>query len=121
MNRKTYYKIAELIQHYRTWLKVVDTEQLTPMRMIMDGELKTCMYKTLTLQSYRENYGFIRTRKWNITEYDIGRGIVALVRKDATARHRIAKDQLTISDVEYIIEKATFGILKLELDKYDYD
>ncbi len=121
MNKKTYYRIADLIQNYRTWLKVVDTEQLTPMRMFLDGQLKTCMCKTLTLESYREHYGFIRSRKWNITEYDIGRGLVSLVRKDPAARQRIENDQMTLADVEFIIEKASFGIIKLELDRYDYD
>ena len=67
------------------------------------------------------HYGFVRTRKWHITEYDIGRGVVALVRKDPDARKRIEREKLTLTDVEYIIEKASFGIIKLELDRYDYD
>lgn len=121
MNQKTYYQIADVIQQYRTWLKVVDTEQVTPMRLFVDGELKTCMCKTLTLQSYREHYGFVRTRKWHITEYDIGRGVVALIRKDPGARKRVEREKLTLTDVEYIIEKASFGIIKLELDRFDYD
>lgn len=117
MERKTYYRIADIIHQHRTWLKVVDTEKILPMRLFQNGQVKTCMFRSLTLQSYREHYGFIRSRRWNISEYDIGRGIVALIRKDPSARQRIDEDTMTLSDVEYIIEKASFGIIKLELDR----
>ena len=47
----------------------------------------------------------------------VRRGIVALIRKDPSARQRIDEDTMTLSDVEYIIEKASFEIIKLELDR----
>ena len=33
---------------------------------------------------------------------------------------RVKRNALTLRDVEYIIEKASFGIIKLELDDYEY-
>lgn len=42
MNKKTYYLIADIIQRYRTWIIVKDTEQLVEMRILQDGALKTC-------------------------------------------------------------------------------
>ena len=120
MLRKTYYQIADIIQRNRTWIKVVDTEKITEMRIFQDGVLKTLQLQALTLQSFREHYGIQRTRTWNINEYDIGQGLASLCKKDSSAIQRVEKDMLSLRDVEYIIEKASFGIIKLELDDYDY-
>lgn len=46
-----------------------------------DGVLKTLFYKAITLQSYREHYSFIKSRTWNISEYDLNQGVAALCRK----------------------------------------
>ena len=113
MNTKTYYHIADIIQRNRTWIKVVDTERLVEMRIIQDGNLRTLYYRSLTLQSFQ------RKRMWKISEYDIGQGLASLCRKDPTAVKRCKQNALTLSDVEYIIKIASFGIIRLEL--FDYD
>ena len=56
MNKQTYYLIADIIQRYRTWIIVKDTEQLVEMRILHDGVLKPLFYKGLSLQSYRDHY-----------------------------------------------------------------
>lgn len=61
MNKKTYYLIADIIQRYRTWIIVKDTEQLVEMRILHDGVLKPLFYKGLSLQSYRDHYSFKRS------------------------------------------------------------
>ena len=120
MYKKTFYQIADIIQKNRTWIKVIDTEKQVEMRIFQDGVLKTLLFQALTLQSFRDHYSFQRTRTWNINEYDIGQGLSALCKKDPSATQRVEQDRLTIQDVEYIIEKASFGIIKLEHDEYDY-
>lgn len=42
MNKQTYYLIADIIQRYRTWIIVKDTELLVKMRILQDGVLKPC-------------------------------------------------------------------------------
>jgi hypothetical protein len=64
MNKKTYYLIADIIQRYRTWIIVKDTEQLVEMRILHDGVLKPLFYKGLSLQSYRDHYSFKKKRTW---------------------------------------------------------
>lgn len=103
MNQKTYYLIADIIQRYRTWIEVKDTEKLIEMRLLQDGMLKTLFYKGLSLQSYRDKYSFKKTRTWNINEYDLNQGLVSLCKKDPTAKRRIKTHSLTLRDVEYII------------------
>jgi hypothetical protein len=56
---------------------------------------------------------------WKISEYDIGQGLASLCRKDPTAVKRCKQNALTLSDVEYIIKIASFGIIRLDL--FDYD
>lgn len=119
MNPKTYYHIADIIQRYRTWIKVVDTERLVEMRIIQDGNLRTLHYRSLTLQSFREHDNIQRKRVWQISEYDIGQGLASLCRKDTSATLRCKQNALTLSDVEHIIKIASFGIIRLDL--FDYD
>jgi uncharacterized membrane protein len=120
MEKRTFYLIADIIHQNRTWIKVIDTERLIEMRIPQDGVLKTLFYKAITLQSYREHYSFIKSRTWNISEYDLNQGVAALCKKDQSASVRVKRNALTLRDVEYIIEKASFGIIKLELDDYEY-
>ena len=47
MNKQTYYLIADIIQRYRTWIIVKDTELLVEMRILQDGVLKPLFYKGL--------------------------------------------------------------------------
>lgn len=119
MDRQLYYHIADIIHQRRTWIKVIDTERQTAMRIIVNGEIRTLMFRTLSLRSYRSHYSFQQSRTWHVTEYDIGNAVTALTKKDPSAQARLEACNLTNCDVEYIIEKATFGILKLELDDYE--
>lgn len=63
---------------------------------------------------------FQKKRTWKINEYDLNQGLAALCKKDPSAKGRVEKGTLTRRDVEYIIEKASFGIIKLELSDYEY-
>ena len=81
MEKRTFYLIADIIHQNRTWIKVIDTERLIEMRIPQDGVLKNLFYKAITLQSYSEHYSFIKSRTWNISEYDLNQGVAALCRK----------------------------------------
>lgn len=81
MNKQTYYLIADIIQRYRTWIIVKDTEQLVEVRILQDGVLKPLFYKGLSLQSYRDHYSFKKKRTWKINEYDLNQGLAALCKK----------------------------------------
>lgn len=81
MNRQTYYLIADIIHKNRTWIKVIGTEKLVEMRILQDGMLKPLLFKAITLKSYREHYCFKRSCTWNINEYDLNMGLLALCKK----------------------------------------
>ena len=119
MNNRLFLHIADTIQRHRTWVRVLSKNRWITYKIIVDGHMKKCPSRVLTLQNFRVKYGFLDTRVWHISEHDLSSSVVALIRKDPTARARVDECRLTISDVEYIIEKASFGIIKLELDKYE--
>ena len=96
------------------------TGLVVEMRILQDGVLKTLFYKGLSLQSYRDHYSFKKKRTWKINEYDLNQGLAALCRKAPRAKARVEKGTLTRRDVESIIEKASFGRIKLELSDYEY-
>ena len=101
-------------------IRVIENNMNMHMRfIIVNGEIRTLMFRTLSLRSHRSHYSFQQSRTWHVTEYDIGNAVTALARKDPSAQARLEACNLTNRDVEYIIEKATFGILKLELDDYE--
>lgn len=119
MDKPTFYHIADIIQRHRTWIKVIDTERFIPMRIVQQGKLRSLLFQAITLQSYRARYGFQRRRIWNINESDIGHALATLIEADPTAKLRAELQTLTMEDVEFIIERASFGIIKLELYNYD--
>lgn len=119
MTQATYLHIADVIQKYRTWVKVVSTDQLVEQRIRQDGILVPVYYQTITLKSYHPRPGCWRTRIWNINEHDISLALSYLCQIDPSASSRADNCSLSLSDVERIIEYASHGIIKLEL--YDYD
>ena len=119
MSNQLFLHIADIIQRHRTWVRVLSTNHWISYNIIVDGHLKKCPSRVLTLQNFRVKYGFLDPRVWHICEHDMSSGLVALIRKDYSARLRVDECRLTISDVEFIIEKASYGIIKLELDKYE--
>ena len=119
MDRRLFEHIADKIQRHRTWIKVEDTNAWFEFILIVNGRLKKCPFRVLTLQSFRVKQGFTERRKWYVSEYDLSKAVVALIKKDPKARRRIHHYKLTLHDVEFVIEKATFGNLKLDLDKYE--
>lgn len=110
--------IAHVANHHRTWVRVSNSNEQVVYSMIVSNEIKTITMRALTLQSYRNHYGFKPSQTWKVSEHDLRRGLAALYDKDPSARGRAATLHLNNQDVEYIIEKATYGIVKLELDQY---
>lgn len=118
MDKRLLDHIAHVANHHRTWVRVSNSNAQVVYSMIVSDEIKTVTLRALTLESYRNHYGFKRDHTWQVSEHDLRRGLVALYAKDPSARGRATTLHLSNDDVEYIIEKATYGIVKLELDQY---
>ena len=98
MDKALFYHIADVIQEHRSWIEVIDTHDTIQWNYYLDGEFRHIDYQVITLRNFRNQYCW----------------------RDPTAKTRADTLSLTSKDVEYIIQKATFEILKLELYEFEY-
>lgn len=117
MKLQTLRHIGSIIRRHKTWIKVDDTCPLVQVQVFQDGKLTHVLCRVLSLRSYRKRPGFMRSHTWHITEQDISRGVSELCQQDPSARGRVDRLQLTCRDVESIIQTASLGIIKLELNE----
>ena len=97
MDKALFYHIADVIQ-----------------------ELHHIDYQVITLRNYRNQYCWQKPHIWKVNEHDLAEGVRKLIQRDPAAKCRADNLLLTCMDVEYIILKATFDILKLELYEFEY-
>ena len=72
------------------------------------------------LKAYRSNGAYKKGTIWIIPENDLDKALAAYRKKDPLFKQRIKTnpDSLTAKDTEVIIQMATYGLVRLELDKY---
>jgi len=120
MNKALFYHIADVIQEHRSWIEVIDTHDIIQWNYYLDGEFRHIDYQVITLRNFRNQYCWQKPHIWKVNEHDLADGLRKLIVRDQTAKTRADTLSLTSKDVEYIIQKATFEILKLELYEFEY-
>lgn len=118
MDKILFDHIACLIGKYSTTATVVDSESWYDYCIIRNGRLTMSPVRALLLR-------FIQTKGDTqnyvlklVSETDIQRAVVALRKQSPEVRKRLMKYSLTGKDVERIIEVASYGLIKIKLDKY---
>ena len=107
MDKALFYHIADVIQANRSWIEVIDTHDTIQWNYCLNGEFHHIDYQVITLRNYRNQYCWQKPHIWKINEHD------------PTAKARADTLSLKSKDVEYIIQKATFEILRLELYEFE--
>jgi hypothetical protein len=120
MDKALFYHIADVIQEHRSWIEVIDTHDTVQWNYSLGGDFHHIDYQVITLRNYRNQYCWQKPHIWKVNEHDLAEGVRKLIEKDPTAKNRADTLSLTNKDVEYIIQKATFEILKLELYEFEY-
>ena len=120
MNPKLYDHIVSLIEEYRTWIKVTNKCYYIRRFVLQDGLMIECNSKALALESYKVRWGYTRSRRWYITMPELAKGVNYLTAVDKNAKSRVDARQLTLYDVETIVEIATNGLLKLGLGRHGF-
>lgn len=120
MDPKLYRHIVSIIDKYKTWVMVVDSSQFIGKFLWNGTEGVESFRKVLALKSYNVRWGFVEPRKWYITMAELNKGVNRLTASDERAKARIRNYDLTLYDVEFIIETATHGVLKLGLGRYGF-
>ena len=120
MDKALFYHIADVIQENRSWIEVIDTHDTIQWNYYLDGEFRHIDYQVITLRNFRNQYCWQKPHIWKVNEHDLAEGVRKLIQRDPAAKCRADNLSLTCKDVEYIILKATFDILKLELYEFEY-
>ena len=120
MDKALFYHIADVIQYNRSWIEVTDTHDTIDWSYLLDGEFHHIRYQVITLHNYRNKYCWQKPHIWKVNEHDLAEGVRKLIEHDPSAKLRIDSLSLKCKDVEYIIQKATHEILKLELYEFEY-
>lgn len=120
MAPKLYYHIADIIQRYRTWIRVADTERRQPVGFLCGHSFETRYVQSLTLQSYVYRFGYLQGHLWHIPQTDLQQGLLKAMETDSSIRHRADSLSLTAKDVTLLMSCATQGKVRLELDDNPY-
>ena len=120
MDKALFSPIEDLIHANRSLFDLIDTHDTIQWNYYLDGELHHIDYQVITLRNYRNQYCWQKPHIWKVNEHDLADGVRRLIERDPTAKTRADTPSLTTRDVEYIIPKATFDILKLELYDFEY-
>ena len=119
MNKDLFYHIADVIQKNRSWIEVTDTEDTIEWHYPLNGEFHQITYQVITLRNYQNQYCWQKPHFWKVNEHDLAEGVRRLIEHDSTARQRVDTLSLKSKDVDYIIQKATHEILRLELYEFE--
>ena len=120
MDKALFYHIADVIQEHRSWIEVIDTHDTIQWNYYQEEEIQKIDIQEITIRKYRKQYCWQKPHIWKVNEHDLAEGVRKLIQKDPTAKNRTDTLSVTSKDVEYIIQKATFEILKLELYEFEY-
>jgi hypothetical protein len=120
MDKALFYHIADVIQEHRSWIEVTDTHDTIDWSYPLNGEFHHIRYQVITLHNFRNRYCWQKPHVWKVNEHDLADAVRRLIEHDRSAKQRVDALSLTCKDVEYIIQKATHEILKLELYEFEY-
>ena len=120
MRHAIYERMVETINNHRMWIGAECSNRLCPDLTQLDGIIRTGHYDAIVLTAYRPDYGYKVGQQWIIPESKLNRSVRELKREDEAFANRFRTDTLTLDDVERIIKQATFGLVNLNLDEYEY-
>ena len=119
MRKVLFQRITTIIDECSTWMEVADANHYVEFSMLVDGQFRISLCPAILLRNYRSKWQYEKGHTWAVTEYDMDKAISQMKAQDPNFRKRFSECLISYKDVEKIIEKASFGIIKLEL--FDYE
>lgn len=120
MRHTLYKRLVYWIDANQTWIEVVNDNLYKEQLIKGRGRTGYWVSRNLMLKAYRSNGAYKKGTIWIIPENDLDKALAAYRKKDHLFKQRIktSPDSLTAKDTEVIIQMATYGLVRLELDKY---
>lgn len=117
MDAALWSEIPRIINKYRTWIYVRDTDRHEVFDVLVSGHIHQRQSRVLRLVARCPNGPYDKGQQWSVPEYELDRAIRHLQRHPDAAI-RLANGAPSLTDVEFIIKVASLGFIDLELE-YD--
>lgn len=114
MKETAYNRIVETIRARHTWITVLQSDRERDLMVQVGRELHEVRCRVLTLVALRKHGLYGQGHVWDIPEYNLDKAVRSL-KRDARFRERWDKDAATAGDVSEIINRASYGFIRLEL------
>ena len=104
MRECLYKEITSIIDRHSTWIDVGKTCRYVCFVVVSYNRIRVVPCRTLPLRAYHNKWHYNYGHLWFIPFPELDRAVA----------------ELTIDDVEEIVYRATYGIIKLELSDIEY-
>lgn len=120
MRKDLYDRLVFLIQTYRTWIEVADTDRYGQRVVEYREHRMRYVCRILVLRVFRYDGQYETGTEWQIPEYEQDKALAVCRRRNAVFRKRLQRNSggLAADDAEHIIELATRGVVKLKLTDF---
>lgn len=114
MKEIAYSRIVEIIRERHTWITVLHADKERTLMVQIGRELHAIRCRVLTLVALRKHGIYNRGHVWDIPEHNLDKAVRSL-KRDSRFKERWSKDAMTADDVSEIINRASYGFIRLEL------
>ena len=114
MKETAYNRIVEIIRVKHTWITVLHADRGRNMMVQVASALRDEPCRVLTLVALRKHGLYGKGHVWDIPEYNLEKAVRSL-KRDPRFKERWNKDAINPDDIEEIINRASYGFIRLEL------
>lgn len=114
MKETSYNRLVDTIRARHTWITVLQSDRERSLMVQVERELHEVRCRVLTLVSLRQHGLYKKGHVWDIPEYNLDKAVRTL-KRDARFRERWNKDATTTDDISEIMNRASYGFIRLEL------
>jgi hypothetical protein len=114
MKETAYNRIAETIRARHTWITVLQSDRERSLMVQVGRELREVRCRVLSLVALRGHGLYGKGHVWDIPEYNLDKAVRSLKRNPGF-KERWNREAATPGDIEEIINRASYGFIRLEL------
>lgn len=120
MRSDIYRRIVFLIDEHHTWIKVDNVNQYDVCAVKLAERRVPCVCRTLALRSLFRYGQYPKGSIWQIPERELDLALNKLRKNNKGFAKRLKQgaEHISYSDVNTLVQSATYGIINLELSDY---
>lgn len=120
MRTELLHAVAQVIEAHCWWVRPVATYEYQPYCAVHDEHLIFQLDRCLTLEVTHSRGEYYVGHRWHISEDRLDTAFCELLREVPQCRDRCYKGRFKPEDVQTLIQRASYGIIDLDLVDDDY-